>query len=79
MTEPTLWLTTETCGLGPYCADLVEACWKDDVDPVGCEDHAEANLFQRGSVKTAPRTRSSATMVKTAKTRSTATGGSHAR
>ncbi|MCG7523440.1 GNAT family N-acetyltransferase [Streptomyces sp. OfavH-34-F] len=33
MTEPTLWLTGETCGLGPYRADLVETYWQWEQDP----------------------------------------------
>ncbi|KJY37088.1 GNAT family N-acetyltransferase [Streptomyces katrae] len=31
--EPTLWLTTKTCGLGPYRADLVETYWQWEQDP----------------------------------------------
>ncbi|NEC65118.1 GNAT family protein [Streptomyces sp. SID9727] len=33
MTEPALWLATETCGLGSYRADLVETYWKWEQDP----------------------------------------------
>ncbi|MGW2654752.1 GNAT family N-acetyltransferase [Streptomyces sp. NPDC001478] len=33
MPEPVLWLTTETCGLGPYRADLVETYWRWEQDP----------------------------------------------
>lgn len=32
MTEPALWLTTKTCGLGSYRADLVETYWKWEQD-----------------------------------------------
>ncbi|MFD7864499.1 GNAT family N-acetyltransferase [Streptomyces sp. NPDC059783] len=33
MPESDLWLTTETCGLGPYRADLVETYWRWEQDP----------------------------------------------
>ncbi|MDD9376515.1 GNAT family protein [Streptomyces sp. ZAF1911] len=33
MTEPILWLTTKTCGLGPYRPDLVETYWQWEQDP----------------------------------------------
>ncbi|MFJ9762219.1 GNAT family N-acetyltransferase [Streptomyces erythrochromogenes] len=31
--EPTLWIATETCGLGPYRADLIETYWAWEQDP----------------------------------------------
>ncbi|MEU8954903.1 GNAT family protein [Streptomyces sp. NPDC048518] len=31
--EPTLWLSTDTCALGPYRADLVETYWRWEQDP----------------------------------------------
>ncbi|MFE7623744.1 GNAT family N-acetyltransferase [Streptomyces sp. NPDC057509] len=31
--EPTLWVTTDTCGLGPYRADLVETYWRWEQEP----------------------------------------------
>ncbi|MFE5591188.1 hypothetical protein [Streptomyces sp. NPDC056549] len=33
MPEPILWLTSKTCGLGPYRADLVETYWEWEQDP----------------------------------------------
>lgn len=30
--EPTLWITTETCALGPYRPDLVETYWRWEQD-----------------------------------------------
>ncbi|MEU9744702.1 GNAT family N-acetyltransferase [Streptomyces niveus] len=32
-TDPIIWLRTETCGLGPYRADLVETYWRWEQDP----------------------------------------------
>ncbi|WP_332757194.1 GNAT family N-acetyltransferase [Streptomyces sp. MT206] len=31
--DPIIWLRTETCGLGPYRADLVETYWRWEQDP----------------------------------------------
>ena len=31
--EPTLWIGTDTCALGPYRADLVETYWRWEQDP----------------------------------------------
>ncbi|KAB2594517.1 GNAT family N-acetyltransferase [Streptomyces arboris] len=31
--DPTLWLGTDTCALGPYRADLVETYWRWEQDP----------------------------------------------
>ncbi|MEV0443528.1 lasso peptide biosynthesis B2 protein [Streptomyces spectabilis] len=31
--EPTLWLSTDTCALGPYRSDLVETYWRWEQDP----------------------------------------------
>ncbi|MFD4577512.1 GNAT family N-acetyltransferase [Streptomyces sp. NPDC058417] len=31
--DPTIWLRTGTCGLGPYRADLVETYWRWEQDP----------------------------------------------